>query len=212
MLGLMPAQLTQRCPNLPPGQCCRSLGLESGSEVVLVQDLMELHMAAIWDQRATNPNPNNQFAGIQGCSGVPAEYKFGPGNWYFAPFSPEYQNQGLFPFGAHGASYFKFPQSLPEDPAESRMAHAEGFGAFSHGGSRWFIDKAIFGSNVIPRSLTRKRRRSHLEGTAYIIGPTTWTWPTFITVNGTEYTDGGVGDLIYKSRNGETLDLTSLRS
>lgn len=212
MQGLLHPQMTQRCPNHPPGQCCRSLGRAYGSELVHFLGLLPLDLAAVWDQRMPNMNLNSQFAGIQGCSGVPAETKNGPGNWHFSPSYPDYDGRAEFEYGVHGASYITMPNRLPPDPAISLLQAAQGGRAFVWGGGSWFASHGASSSRIIPRSLARRGIISALKGTYYWTTPPRWTWPTFVTVNGTEYTDSGTRSLIYKSAGGEILDLRHLAS
>ena len=88
------------------------------------------------------------------------------------------------------------------------MDEAQGFREFAFGGTRYPVSKSLI--SLIPRTLAKGNARPDLVGTAYISGPRRWTWPSFIAINGTEYTDGGLGNLIYKNATGETLDLTHL--
>lgn len=85
------------------------------------------------------------------------------------------------------------------------------------GGGKWFASTAASrllggeadpgGSGVVPRSQLKRGIRSKDKGTVYATSPKRAVYPRFLTVNGTDYTDGGKGDLVYKSADGALLDL-----
>ena len=210
MPGLVNPMTTQHCPNLAPGQCCRSLGIAQGSEAVHILHLHAMYLAMIWDQRIPNGNLDNNVSPIRGCSGRPAETRTGPGDWHFTPIGPQYLDR--FNFGVHGASYIILPPGVPIDPTTSILQAAQGGIAAMWGGGKWFANHGASTSSIIPRSTAKRNIISALKGTYYWTTPPRWTWPTFVTVNGTQYTDNGVGNLEYQSVTGETLDLTSLNS
>lgn len=110
---------------------------------------------------------------------------------------------------ATGASYIKLPQKFPPTGADSQWLEAEGIKALILGGRKW-VPGSETGLVVSPKSRMRRDIVSRLRGTAYITPPSRWRYPDTITVNATEYDDGGLGSLIYVSASGETLNLTHL--
>ena len=64
-------------------------------------------------------------------------------------------------------------------------------------------------SGITPKSKSRRGIRSANKGNVLVGRPPRWIYPTFLSVNGTTYTDGGAGNLIYTSDGGAVLNLTS---
>ena len=208
--GLVPSdQTTQRCPNIPPGACCRSLGLFYGSELVHFTGLQTLDIAFAWDQHIPINTLNNPFSAIRGCSGIPAAYGRGPGIWQLYTHNPEYIMQEMFTFGIHGASYIIGPESLPRDLTQSRMNAIQGIHALVAGGGTW-LPSTGSGSSLNPRAAVKRKIATNLIGTAYVGQPPSWIWPSVVTVKGIEYMADEMGNLVFKSSNGQVLDLTHL--
>ncbi|KAL8734089.1 MAG: hypothetical protein Q9181_003318 [Wetmoreana brouardii] len=193
------AAMIVTCPNIPPGVCC-SLGNQPLALIrrVTFHHLTIFDIAAVWGGR---PRDDYYRHGIAGCSGTLKESGRGPGVF-------EYEQ--LFA-GVSGASYIRLPQALPPGQNTVSALDIEGILGLVWGGGRWFVstaaDRLLSGGS---RSLSRKGRRdirSPEKGTVYARPPRRAVYPTFITVNGTEYSDGGAGNLIYTDETGKTLDL-----
>lgn len=68
-------------------------------------------------------------------------------------------------------------------------------------------------AGVSTRSQIQKRSQHQWvqHGTAYITEPPRELYADLISVNGTDYTDDGRGDMVYRDEKGRTLDLSSLQ-
>lgn len=63
---------------------------------------------------------------------------------------------------------------------------------------------------VKPTTPTKEGGKPENKGTVYATAPSLWRYPDFIMVNGTNYTDDGRGDLVYRNETGVILDLDTL--
>ena len=85
---------------------------------------------------------------------------------------------------------------------------AEGLRALVWGGGQWFANQA--GASTLSQVHSKRGIVSANKGTAYITAPFRWQYPDLIAVNGTNYTDDGRGDLVYRSEDGMMLNLDGL--
>lgn len=201
----------QHCYNLNPGECCKGLPIQFTHyfnpffpATADWSNLLPTHVAAIWGRRGA----------IRYCSGTVLETRPGPGSWHY---------EGTGEQQPRGASYVQLPAGVPPvDDENVNWLLAEGMLGFVWGGGQWFAAGGGQGSiNPVPRSIItgagnrppgrrNVRRRSIVsarKGTAYVQAPRKWRWPDSVTVNGTEYSNAGRGDLRYESADGTPLPL-----
>ena len=198
------------CPSLLPGQCCMPPPTSSGYRTflaVVFKSLLPQHIAAVWTSRVV-PGQENPY--ISGCSGVVLESRAGPGLWTWHTLIEP------IPKSATGASYIEIPARLPPDSETSHWLDAEGLLGLVWGGGRWFASESASrllgvgtstGNGVTRKSTLKREIRSANKGTVYAMPPRRVVYPTFMVLNGTNYTDEGRGDLVYRSDSGTILDL-----
>lgn len=96
---------------------------------------------------------------------------------------------------------------IPLDARSVRWLVFEGVAGLVWGGGWWFADAA-----AAERTSRGNRRRrgigSERKGTAYVQAPARWVYPAVVEVDGVEYRDGGLGNLVYKDLKGAVLNLT----
>ncbi|KAI4241506.1 MAG: hypothetical protein LQ352_007426 [Teloschistes flavicans] len=131
----------------------------------------------------------------------------GPGTFtYSVALDPNRQSVG-------GGSYLKLSQlRLPPDPPTIATLVRQRIIGLAWTGGSWFMNSAVqnrLGGSSRSNPKSRRDIRSALKGTVYAGPPLTWVYPTFIDVNGSRFTDGGAGDLIYKDDQGTILNLTT---
>ena len=211
------------CPALPPGQCCLNpfnSRQPVQSERVKFSYLAANQIAAVWKLR---PGVGRTSRGNGGCSGVVDDSKAGPGPWVWRSHHvDDYGNPGFAGWvlvKATGASYIEMPVRLPPQVGTRSHLAVEGLLGLVWGGGNWFVSEAAQrllgggsegGSGVVPRSRLRKDIRFAEKGTVYATSPKKAVYPTLVIVNGTTYTDGGRGDLVYRSEADAVLDLGDL--
>ena len=114
-----------------------------------------------------------------------------------------------------GASYIKLPTTYPPSQTESNWMAAEGLLALVSGGEKWFklglVSLSFGGLNLGAGGSGNRRRRRGIvlatTGQIYVEAPPTWTYPQVVNVNGTDFSDGGKGNLFYTNAAGEVLNL-----
>lgn len=206
------------CHGLLPGQCCtapRTVFRSFSAHVVTFEDLTVWDIAAIWRFR-TVPTARDGFLvsrSYTGCSGEVWKSRTGPGTWEWKIWDDPDQGVRLTP--ATGASYIEMPRAVPPDEKRSAWLSAEGVYGLVWGGGKWFSSPAAsrtlgYAAGISPRSRLRRDVRSEAKGTVHAGRPPRWIYPTVIRVNGTNYTDGGAGNLVYKDGAGVALNLTQL--
>ena len=204
----------QRCANVPPGVCCSLAPRRRNvpAEDVFFRRLEAFDVAAAW-QRAFRNDPTSagsMTAFYDGCSGVPWQTRWGPGNWRVGTM--DQNNNEVDWRSSSGASYVRLPLSLPPDPRTVDWLQLQGMRGLVWGGGHWFARVgAAAGSGVLPRSKIRKRGiRSPNKGIAYLTQPPRWIYPTSIFENGTEYVRDMAQNMTYRSASGEVLDMTGV--
>lgn len=198
----------QNCYNLNPGECCKGLPIQFTHyfnpffpATADWSNLLPSHVAAIWGRRGS----------IRDCSGTILDTWPGPGSWHY---------EGTGEQQPRGASYIQLPASFPPvNNGNVNWLMAEGMLGFVWGGGQWFAGGGQGSTRPVPRSIAgagdheRGRRRpkrgivSAQKGTAYVQPPRKWRWPDSVTVNGTEYSNAGRGDMRYESADGNPLPL-----
>ena len=68
------------------------------------------------------------------------------------------------------------------------------------------------GISSLASSFPKRWRRKAREGGGGDVGGAKWAFPDIVVVNGTNFTDGRRGDLMYRDEMGRVLNLTLLRS
>ncbi|KAL8720695.1 MAG: hypothetical protein Q9225_002488 [Loekoesia sp. 1 TL-2023] len=203
-------EISARCPNIGPGVCCQAPHLD-GSSFVVFHGLIAMDIAAIWQHavwRGGILDINELPADPSGaCSGTVLDSRTGPGTWSWdrsESFDNDFEN-------ADGASYISLPKSLPPDPTAISGLVMQGILGFVWGGGKWFASPAADrllggrGSWKLQRDL-----RSAAKGNVYARPPRKVIYPTFITINGTEYSsDEAAGNFMYTHHDtGTKLNLT----
>jgi len=156
-------------------------------------------IGAIWAIR----DQGGQF--VRGCSGQITGTRVGPIRRWDLRLNTEFH-----PASFSGASYISLPKSLPPSEADSQWLTAEGLRGLVWGGGKWFANQ-VGPSSLSSQPFRRKRGViSENKGTVYATAPSLWRYPDFIMVNGTNYTDDGRGDLVYRNETGVILDLDRL--
>ncbi|KAL8706510.1 MAG: hypothetical protein Q9201_000442 [Fulgogasparrea decipioides] len=221
---------TGGCRELHPGECCmKPPGLAIDPGFVVFTGLQDLDIAFLWRARMLSPPEELPPRAIQGCSGENFRSQIGGPSWTYRwgnnnPFGPADPNPR-----AAGANYLRLPPKLPPDPTEVGWLGIEGIKGFVYGGGRWFSKQAGYSSSVTgPGSLEdflpkrerigcpgpqiSKSRSLFKGGTFYASATQRGRYVDWITINGTNFTDGGLGDLQYKSNAGLTLDLNRTKT
>ncbi|KAG7006573.1 hypothetical protein G7Y79_00014g037480 [Physcia stellaris] len=184
------------CTNLPPGVCCSVPTIQqrnpttdrletktAPAKSLLFEHLIVGDIAAAWKRREPGPEdpPTAVQTELNGCSS-------------------RILNTG------HG------PAAGWED---GEYTHDGGVLGLVYGGSQWFasaaaarvVARAQGGLATFPKK-AKRGIRSELKGTVYAQGPSKWVYPDKVQVNGTEYFGGGT-NLVYESKDGRLLNLTS---
>ncbi|KAL8639929.1 MAG: hypothetical protein Q9228_003093 [Teloschistes exilis] len=209
--------LSMKCPDLTPGECCTAplatMFRTFSAHVVTFEGLAAWHIAAIWRFRDRSSAHVAISASATGCSGEVWRSRVGPGTWAWEIWDEP--NIHGYQTPASGASYIEMPRYVPPDDTVSAWLSAEGVLGLVYGGGDWFSSPAasrILGSTTraSPKSRLRRDIRSRNRGTVYAGPPRRWTYPTFISVDGLNYTDKGAGNLLYKDEFGQQLNLTQL--
>ncbi|KAL8627268.1 hypothetical protein Q9189_007036 [Teloschistes chrysophthalmus] len=214
---LLHLDVSMKCPDLAPGECCTAplatMFRTFSAHVVTFEGLTAWQIAALWRFRDRSAAHVAISASATGCSGQVWRSRIGPGVWAWEiwdePTIDGYQTP------ASGGSYIEMPRYVPPDDKVSPWLSAEGVLGLVYGGGDWFSSPAasrILGrdAGVSPKSRLRRDIRSRNRGTVYAGPPRRWTYPTFISVNGVDYTDKGAGNLLYRDEVGQTLNLTQL--
>lgn len=205
------AAATSTCPNQPPGVCCRAIhwlhppndftGIPAVG-LIRFEHLLAGDIAAVWEhiEGYLDTTPT-------GCSTRVYASGPGPGTFtYSVALDPNRQSVG-------GGSYLKLSQlRLPPDPPTIATLVRQRIIGLAWTGGSWFMNSAVqnrLGGSSRSNPKSRRDIRSALKGTVYAGPPLTWVYPTFIDVNGSRFTDGGAGDLIYKDDQGTILNLTT---
>ncbi|KAI4148163.1 MAG: hypothetical protein L6R39_002873 [Caloplaca ligustica] len=200
------------CPDLPPGHCCTApaafFGLYS-AHMVVFQGLHAWNIAAIW----RSGGRRSPTAPKHGCTGQVWKSRNGPGTWRWYMADEPSRTGYLTP--ATGASYIEMPRRWPINRKDAGWLSAEGVLGLVAADGRWFSNPSAqkflgYGSGIRPKSRLRRDIRSEVKGNVYATSPPGWTYPSIVDVNGTKYSDGGAGDLVYKDGAGNTLNLTQL--
>ncbi|KAL8771266.1 MAG: hypothetical protein Q9209_003171 [Squamulea sp. 1 TL-2023] len=204
------------CINLPPGECCAappSLILDPG--VVYFTDLQNLDIAFLWKERRVSW----WFAPMRiahSCSGIPFRSKLGGPSWRYHWFGLDQADSTR----AAGASYIRLPPKVPPDPNEVNWLGVEGMKGLVWGGGHWFANQAGYPRGVSGFMVQRQnyeppgpqisRSRSVLRGgNFYATMPSKGRYIDWVTINGTNYTHNGEGDLFYTNAAGRVLDLNA---
>ncbi|KAL8737988.1 MAG: hypothetical protein Q9181_001170 [Wetmoreana brouardii] len=201
-----------RCSNIPPGACCETPDRASpGFRTVTYYGLTALDIAAIWHSNLGDVYAMFHADDVVGCSGTVLESGIGQvGEW---TWNATLTRPGQYiPDLAHGASYLSLPESLPPAPDAVPALTIQGLLGFVWGGRRVVVDLE---AKRLPGGLTsyphsrkvRRGIRSSLKGTVYARPPRKVMYPSSMTINGTEYSDGGAGNFMYKDAAGNTLNL-----
>lgn len=193
---------TVRCPGIQPGLCCAMRYPYEGTRPrrVIFQHLTALDIAAVWG--GIHDWEDGVFV-VARCSGILKESRRGPGVWtYQEPLND-----------ICGASYITLPQSLPPDRNTIRTLDIEGILGLVWGGGKWFVspaaDRLLAGGGKSVSRNGRRDIRSPEKGTVYARSPRALVYPTFVTINGTEYSNEGMENLIYTdTTTGSILNLT----
>ncbi|KAL8764629.1 MAG: hypothetical protein Q9194_006933 [Teloschistes cf. exilis] len=176
--------------------------------------------------------------GKVGCDALTRGTGWGPGTWTFDLPPADDPNDGLSDDDDDdddritGASYIVMPKAVPFDDDTSAWLSAEGMVGLVWPKGNWFsttvstsarsrfLEAAAAmlheGSSLEIEAKRRKERsvnshiRSAERGAVFCRGPRRWVWVNVITVNGTEFKadEGGKGDAIYTSGDGEVLNFT----
>ena len=191
------------CPHQPPGLCCRappftqsSPGLALAGHKVSFQHLLPGDIAAVFRIRYQNNLP------YAGCSTPILASGHGPGTF-------SYTRRADANGGIGGGSYISLGGvHLPPNARSVNFLVFEGVLGLVWGGGEWFADAAT--RRRIGAGLRRVRRevKSERKGTVYAQPPARWVYPSVVEVDGVEYGDGGLGNLVYTDLNGATLNLT----
>ena len=103
---------------------------------------------------------------------------------------------------------------LPPDLESARWLVFKGMRGLVWGGGEWFSDDASR-RRIIEGIVKRERKgsgkrgiRSERKGKVYIQSPARWVYPAIMEVDGIEFRDGGLGNLVYRSVEGAVLNLT----
>lgn len=203
-------EISARCPNIGPGVCCRAPHAD-GSSLVIFHGLVGMDIAAVWQHavwRGENLNIDDLPGDPSGaCSGTVLDSRTGPGTWSWDR-SESFGNDLNY---ADGASYISLPKSLPPDPTAISGLLMQGILGFVWGGGKWFAspaaDRLLGGRSGLN---LRRDLRSAKKGDVYARPPRRVVYPTFITMNGTEYSsDEGAESFMYTNHDtGTKLNLT----
>jgi len=207
------------CPSLPPGICCeaprRNPDLffserteQTSASVVTFRGMMAGDFGAVWRFRNSGVS---FFINYGGCSGTVMDTRRGPGDWVWR-LGPPRPNRHW----ATGAQYISLPKALPPDPATNKWMSMQGILEMSFGGGKWFTTptaERVCGTAAggqTPKTKSRRDIRSPLKGDL-CIGPAPRSrYPELMKINGTEYSDGGRGNLRYADAAGNVLNLTDV--
>ena len=117
--------------------------------------------------------------------------------------------------GIGGGSFVSLGQlRLPPDLESARWLAFEGLRGLVWGGGQWFSDdvsrRMFIEGNVKRERMRRGKRgiRSEGKGNVYIQSPARWVYPAIMEVDGVEFRDGGLGNLVYRSVEGAVMTLT----
>ena len=197
---------------------------------LLFERLIVGDIAAAWKRR--DPGPEDPPTAVQtelnGCSSRILNTGHGPGMWWqnYLPIAPipripAYTRPDWLtgPRGDKdlgGGSYIRVPTiAQPPDGKMANILTMEGVLGLVYGGGQWFasaaaarvVARAQGGLATFPKK-AKRGIRSELRGTVYAQAPSGWVYPDKVQVNGTEYFGGGT-NLVYESKDGRLLDLTS---
>lgn len=203
---------TSICPNQPPGVCCQAIHwIHPPSEdftgipavgMIRFDHLLAQDIAAVWEHTEgyldTTPT---------GCSTRVYASGPGPGTFtYTVALDPKQQS-------VSGGSYLSLSQlKLPPDTQTIATLIKQRIIGLAWMGGSWSMNSVVqnrFGGSSRSNPKSRRDIRSVLKGTVYAGPPLTWVYPTFIDVNGSRFSDGGAGNLIYKDDEGTILNLTT---
>ena len=194
------------CPHQQPGICCRAPPItfsEQGrvspslpGHSISFQHLLPGDIAAVFQTRYWDSLP------YAGCTTTILATRHGPGTFSYTRVQPE--------SGIGGGSFISLGRiQIPPDTQSVGALVFEGVLGLVWGGGQWFASAAAqhrFGSSL--PTVRRRGIRSERKGTVYTKPPARWVYPTMIEVHGTKYSDGGMGNLVYKNMYGAVLNLT----
>ena len=189
------------CTNLIPGVCCKPPFYFEAQRVEF-RNLLVGDLAAVWGAGRRWQHDRTVY---RGCTLVPIATQPGPGPFTYSWFHGD--------GGSTGASFIRLPKTLPLNPSEQPWLQAEGMRGLVWGGGTWFSQKGIpgFSSSFVPRDATKRAVISGQRATAYVEAPSVERYPDTITINGTTYSNNGLNSLLYRSKSGTSLNLTSFR-
>ncbi|KAL8920686.1 MAG: hypothetical protein Q9172_004400 [Xanthocarpia lactea] len=197
------------CPRQQPGICCRAPPIASSEQgrpfpslagdAISFQHLLPGDIAAVFQTGYRN---SLTYAG---CTTNILATRHGPGT-----FSYTRVHDGRPESGIGGGSFISLGRvQLPPDAQSIGALVFEGVLGLVWGGGQWFASAVAqhrFGSSL-PK-VRRRGIRSERKGMVYAQPPARWVYPTVIEVHGTNYSDGGMGNLVYKNMYGAALNLT----
>ncbi|KAL8782559.1 MAG: hypothetical protein Q9213_005284 [Squamulea squamosa] len=198
------------------GECCATPpGLILDPGVVHFYHLQNLDIAFLWrDRRLSWWFAPTRMA--HSCSGIPFRSKVGGPSWTYNWYALNREDITQ----ATGASFIRLPPKIPPDADEVNWLGVEGLKGLVWGGGQWFANQAGYPRGVSGFMVERQnhgppgpqisRSRSMLRGgTFYATPPSKGRYIDWVTINGTNYTHEGEGDLTYKNAAGRVLDLNA---
>lgn len=196
------------CLNLPSGVCCKpptSIPNVTTTNV-LFRHLHALHIAAVW--RGGQRFDHGVVTQLTGCSGSMLTSRRGSGRWLW--------RQSAMPLAerhaAEGASYITMPQNLPPSPKNFDWQSAQGLLGLVWQGGEWFSTpeaERLLGLNaIVTKPKLRRDVRSADQGTVFARSPLREMYPTYIEINGTQWSGFRAGALMYTDNAGNVLNLT----
>lgn len=218
------------CENLQPGECCmKPPGLAINPGFVVFTGLQDLDIAFLWKARLLSPPDTFPVQATHGCSGDSFRSQMGGPSWTYrwgsAWANDNPADEAVRNPNAAGANYLRLPPRLPPTEKEVDWLGMEGMKGFVWDSGKWFKDQVQYapmfvGSGGSKRSLKRdstilpgpqisKNKSMFKGGTFYASQTQKGRYVDWITINGTNFTDGGRGNLKYTNVAGLTLDLNS---
>lgn len=173
------------CTAVAPGNCCISELPECSTMVANMGKFDHLPpgaMSAFWGRPAGDDWNLNCH---RGCDGRQLAFRYDVPHWKYK--APTGYRESI-----HGASYIQCPSKT--------IATADATGLGWLGVLLGFCTKA-----------GRERRSVSVEAGDGVVKKPTWVYPDILEVNGTNYTDGRRGDMVYRDLVGRKLDLNLLR-
>jgi len=177
--------------------------------VVLFDKLTTHDIAAVWRTRRVGLGAGGT---IRGCSGSVVASGTGPNIWAWRYDNNAFEKNW---HPAEGASFIRLPTILPPSGEVSAWLAAEVVLGLVWGGGNWFASSSA--SAYLGRSFDLQKRRepwrvtSAEKGRVYAMPPPGVAFPTFLSINGSNYTAETARSPVYRDdETGVVLNLTSI--